>query len=295
MSDASAVVALDAHHFAVADDEDNVLRIYSRLNGGLPIRSVDLSTFLAVDPRWPEVDLEDAARVGDRVYWISSHGRNKKGIERVSRYRFFATSVVEGESIVDLEPTGRPYLGLLEDLLKDPNFGKFGLSSAAQRAPKARGALNIEGLCAMPDGRLLLGFRNPIPDGKALVVPLENPKDVIAGQTAKFGAPILLDLGGWGISGMTATSGKYVIAARSYDGEGQSLLYEWEGGADKPRQIKHSDLLTLNPEGLAVFPETSGERLFIVSDDGTLKVGRKKTKRLKNPNQKRFRAITIGL
>jgi hypothetical protein len=295
MSDASAAVALDSHHFAVADDEDNVLRIYSRLNGGLPIRSVDLSTFLAVDPRWPEVDLEDAARVGDRVYWISSHGRNKKGVERVSRYRFFATAVVEGENIVDLVPTGRPYLGLLGDLLKDPNLAKFGLSSAAQRAPKARGALNIEGLCAMPDGRLLFGFRNPIPDGKALVVPLENPKDVIDGQAAKFGAPILLDLGGRGISGMTAASGKYVIAARSYDGQGQSLLYEWAGGADEPRRIEHSDLSTLNPEGLTVFRESSGERLFIVSDDGTLKVGRKKAKRLKNSNQKRFRAITISL
>src|SRR5439155_18316253 len=37
---------------------------------------------------------------------------------------------------------------------------------------------NIESLCA--DGEsLVIGFRNPVPDGKALLVPLKNPAAVI--------------------------------------------------------------------------------------------------------------------
>ena len=38
LCDASAVEALDANLFAVANDEDNVLRIYDRLKVGLPVQ-----------------------------------------------------------------------------------------------------------------------------------------------------------------------------------------------------------------------------------------------------------------
>jgi hypothetical protein len=33
------------------------------------------------------------------------------------------------------------------------------------------GGLNIEGLAATPDGQLLIGFRNPLSEGKALLLP----------------------------------------------------------------------------------------------------------------------------
>ena len=36
-----------------------------------------------------EADLEDAARIGNRVYVIGSHGRNKDGKLERARYRFF--------------------------------------------------------------------------------------------------------------------------------------------------------------------------------------------------------------
>ena len=122
MCDASAVVPLGSGHFVVADDEDNILRVYSRNHGGLPVHTYDLSTFLRAEPKSPEVDLEGAAPIGDRVYWISSHARNKNGKDRVSRRRLFATTLSEVNGTFAIQPVGRPYLNLLTDLLKDPRL-----------------------------------------------------------------------------------------------------------------------------------------------------------------------------
>ena len=94
LADASAAVFLDAKHFVVADDESNILRTYSIDKPKGPVSTLNLDKFLDIDPASPEVDIEAAARVGDRIYWISSHGRNKSGKIRESRYRFFCTEIV---------------------------------------------------------------------------------------------------------------------------------------------------------------------------------------------------------
>src|SRR5687767_3658238 len=91
--DASAAIALTDDLFVVANDEDNILRVYSRQRLGRPATTVDLTGFLNPGRKFAEVDIEAAARVGDRIYWISSHGQNAKGKARESRHRFFATSV----------------------------------------------------------------------------------------------------------------------------------------------------------------------------------------------------------
>ena len=293
MCDASAVVTLGANHFVVADDEDNILRIYSREHGGLPVRAINFARFLAVSPRSPEADIEGAARIGDRIYWITSHGRNKNGKQRFNRHRFFATTVVENSGSFDIRPVGRPYGGLLPDLTNDPKLAGFKLSVAATLAPKSKGALNIEGLCATPDGYLLLGFRNPVPQGKALIVPLLNPGELISGQRARFGSPILLELGGFGIRSIAASSGKYLIVAGSYDSDGQSVLYEWKGGENQPRRLERIGLPGLNPEAIEFFREGETERLLVVSDDGAMLVGGKPCKQLKDPGRKSFRALTL--
>src|SRR6059036_2944279 len=84
MCDASAAVALNNELFAVANDEDNSLRIYNSTQGGLPIYSHDLSRILRVDPKKPETDLEGACWLGELIFWISSHGRNHLGEFRAS-------------------------------------------------------------------------------------------------------------------------------------------------------------------------------------------------------------------
>ena len=61
---ASAAVALSERLFVVANDEDNVLRIYDNNKPGPPVESLDVSAFLQVDRKSPETDLEAAARTG---------------------------------------------------------------------------------------------------------------------------------------------------------------------------------------------------------------------------------------
>lgn len=295
MCDASAVVPLGSEHFVVADDEDNLLRVYSRTHGGLPLHTFDLSSFLRVDPKSPEVDLEGAAPLGDRVYWISSHARNKDGKERVSRRRFFATTLSEVNGTFTIQPVGRPYLSLLMDFLQDPRLKPFNLATAARRAPKSMNALNIEGLCATPEGHLLIGFRNPVPKGRALLVPLLNPSEVIEGKSARLGDPLLLDLGGLGIRSLARSGDRYLIIAGAYDGKGQSLLFEWRGGADVPRRLPRAELAGLNPEAIEFLTENGVQRLLVVSDDGTRKIGGQDCKTLTDPNLKCFRALTIDL
>lgn len=93
MCDASAAVALDNERFVVADDEGNVLRVFKR-GEPEPLSEHNLTKFL--DAKKGESDLEGAARVGDRIYWISSHGVNKNGKFEPNRQRFFATGPRRG-------------------------------------------------------------------------------------------------------------------------------------------------------------------------------------------------------
>ncbi len=135
----------------------------------------------------PETDLEAATILGDRALWLTSHGRNSQGKPQPSRLRLFATT---GGSGSPLRLIGQPYTHLLDDLLRAPALASFGLQAAAQKAPKEPGGSNIEGMTAQPDGRsVIIGFRNPVPQGKALVLPLLNPLEMLDGQSGQVRCP----------------------------------------------------------------------------------------------------------
>ena len=78
--DSSAACALDADTLVVADDENNILRTYSLSKPGMPLAEFPMERFLKTNvDKHPEADFEACTRVGDRIYWIASHGRSKKG------------------------------------------------------------------------------------------------------------------------------------------------------------------------------------------------------------------------
>jgi hypothetical protein len=116
-------------------------------------------------------------------------------------------------------------------MFQDERLKKYELEKAEKLAPKEEGGLNIEGLTATPNGELLIGFRNPIPGGKALILPLTNPLDLIQKPetevNAIFGEPIELDLGGLGIRSIEywQVYQVYLIIAGAYDGSDQFALY----------------------------------------------------------------------
>jgi hypothetical protein len=282
--DASGAVALSERVLVVGDDEDNVLRVYDAERGGRALSSVDLSPVLGRR----EVDLEAATRLGDRAFWMTSHGRSRKGKPRPERLRFFATTA-PGDG-AGLQLVGRPYDGLLQDLLEEPSLARLDLSAAAERPPKAPGGLNIEGLSATPDGTLLIGFRNPIPGGRALLVPLLNGPALVEGGGARadFGEPILLDLGQLGVRSLSWWHGRYLVAAGPFDAAA-SRLYAWDG---KDELVPIAIPGGYNFEGF--FSPESLDRVLLLSDDGSQLIEGSPCKELSDPTRKRFRAVWIA-
>ncbi|NHZ62770.1 DUF3616 domain-containing protein [Massilia genomosp. 1] len=284
MCDASAAAALGDELFVVANDERNELKIYQR-GVADAVQVLDLSDFLGTKKN-KESDLEGAAAIGQRIYWITSHGRNKKGEVQERRYRFFATGAGKGEAL--LEPVGQAYGGLLDDMIAAAHLKKYPIAQAAGLMPESAGAFNIEGLAATPEGALLIGMRNPAPQGKALVVPLLNPEKVVEGERGEFGEAIELDLGGLAIRSMELVGLAYMIVAGPPADHGEFALYRWSGKAgDAPEQLVHEDFDDVRPEALFAIPGT--RKVQILSDDGGPHV-----KEMAEEEQT-FRSITVVL
>lgn len=264
LGDASAGIALDDLHFIVANDEHNRLVVYRR---GLPVplQEVDLGGFLGAAK---EADLEASARIGQRIYWMASHARNAKGKRREERQRFFATDIVAGTGTPTVRAAGRPYTRLLADLSTSPALAALKLAEAAERAPEEPGGFNIEGLAGGPQGSLLIGLRNPLRQGRALLIPLLNPAELVVagGGPARFGQALALDLGGLGIRSIERLpGGGYLIAAGAPGDGGSFRLYGWSGRAGEAAQPLPLALGSLRPEGLFAWPDG---RLTLLSDDG---------------------------
>jgi len=315
LCNASAGLRFGEGMFVVADNENaapTLLHLYKAGQGGreLAVGRIAKEAVAQVDDGSLAMDLEGAARLGPLTYWIGSHsageGPGAAGAPRPNRQRLFATrlgleSGDQGKGVaVTVEPVGRPYQTLLADLEADPRYAPFGLDQAAKRPGKAKDGLNIEGLAATPNGQLLIGFRNPLPQGKALVAPLTNPGAVLAGEAARFGEPVLLELGGLGIRSLEMVNGSLLIVAgpsgpgNPKDGPAiPSALYRWNGqfeSAPERLRLFGSELGTplFNPEALFV----QGDSLVLLSDDGKLAIDGKRCENLPRPKQ-RFRELRI--
>jgi hypothetical protein len=301
--DGSAGIAVGKEHFIGVTDENNLLRLYSVADGSKGVPLLDLNPLLGIKAKvkdgkekFDECDLEGAAKIGDRIYWIGSHGANKDGKPKKERQVLFATKAIGSDAETKLEMAGSVYRTLLDDLQANHDLGSYELGEAAKKPPKEEGALNIESLCTAGDA-LYIGFRNPVPEGKALVVPLANPEAVIAeGKPAMFGKPISLDLGGLGIRDMVWWRDSFLIIAGDYrdrfDSDAKpSKLFSWKGGDDQPVDLQ-VDFGDLNPEAVIVFPDEKSDRVLILSDDGARKIDGVAIKDMEESKQS-FRSVWL--
>jgi hypothetical protein len=319
LSDASSAVAVGDELILVADDETNVLRLYS-LAGGQPLADYDLAAFLAAGaPGRSEADIEASARVGDRVYWISSHGRSNKGKWHAARQRFFATTVRRKEgAAVAVETVGMPFTGLVEALQASPAVRASGFDRAIGPVPEGAANVldfNIEGMCATASGdRLYIGLRHPRvkvagSTPRAVVIPFDNPAAVVdSGAAPRFGAPLLWDLGGAGIRSMDYAKAHDAVFVTASSDEGGWALYRWTGGEAAPALVQRLDELgpEFSPEALVTFDGSPD--LFLLSDDGSRRFpagaaaclggelgedGSCQNKHLRDPGRRSFRGVRV--
>jgi hypothetical protein len=273
--DGSAVVGVGDGYFLDATDEDNLIRLY-RMGSPEPVKSFALDDFLQTElnkrGRRKEADIEAVAKVGNRLYWIGSHSRDRKGDLERSRFRFFATELTGSGANVKIAEVGRPYDGLLASLAKLDTHVASALKSA-EAPPPSEGGINIEGLAAWTGDGILIGFRSPLIDGKALLVPMLNPAGVIdknKKEEPSFGAPILLDLGGLGIRAIEpkgqGARDSYWILAGPVKASDQSRLYEWTLGG-QPVQSKVSLPAETTGSGEGLMVDSTG-KLFASLDGG---------------------------
>lgn len=284
--DGSAGVAVSNDLFIGASDEVNVLQRHSTLDKQLATEVLNLDNHQdwLGGTQGKEADIEGATRVGDVVYWIGSHAMSSPKIKKdgtikpaepkPERHVLFATRLTGTGVEAKMKPTGKVYHELVKKM--DAALPTLKLGEAAGLPPKTADGLNIESLCAAPDGKtFFIGFRGPIREGKALLVPLLNGPDLVADGAAtpepKFGEPILLDLGGRGLRDMVWWRGAYLLIGGYFDEHltnkdaPKPKLFRWSGKASDKVTMLNLNLDDLNPEGLVVFPD---DRVLITSDDG---------------------------
>lgn len=293
--DASAAVFVHrgSTHFLVADDEDQshtLLRLYDAGANGPPLREHCLSNdALQPDPDEPEIDLEGSSWLGERIFWIGSHSRSKKGKPRPSRHRLFATAFKDGAPVVD----GSPYTTLLRDIEQ-----QLSLKLDKRLAPK-EGGVSIEGLSRSDQaGELLVAFRSPLVEGKAAVIPINNADAVVdSGAPAELGRPVLLHLGGLGIRSLEywpERSSYLIVAGPTGDEEASCRLLRWSGPpSDKLELLDNVDFDRMGidggtPEGLLIEPN-SGTVYFLFDEGRRIVDG----VQCKDAPKRSFRSVSI--
>lgn len=275
MADASSAIAIGDDKFLVVSDEKNVFQLYYRDNSGPFIDETSFASFIEIDSKKLEGDIEGSATIADITYWIGSHSRDKEGSLARNRHQLFATLIKDKTDHVVIKQVGTSYTSLLFDLLSSTKFRKLTNEDLdpepdQSKSSKEPGAISIEGLTAW-NNSLLIGFRNPIPNDQAVLVALLNPLEVVLhGSHAEFGEFIFFNLGGRGIRSMDYWPDRqiFIIVAGAFNQKDDFAYYSWTGNRnDQPNLLQLEGIQDLNTEAL-VFFDGKPNHLLAISDDG---------------------------
>lgn len=271
----SSIQQLADGRFLVVEDEKRHPFSLVTISAAGEVSSMPLLPPAGDDAAWKLDDLEALAldRAG-YVYALTSHSRDADGDEKKARDKLVRFRV-EG---------GRMTEPMLVRGLKPALVAAHPVLAAAAGVPdvKTRGGFNIEALEISADGRhLLVGFRSPLLEGKAIIACVENLAGIFErGEPPSIAHELItLDLGGNGIRGLSYLSalvGYLVISGPVASRQDQFQLWLWSGqpGAQARR---------VNVAGLPGFEHAEGvspavidgrQRIVIVSDDGSREEGR---------------------
>ena len=273
----SAIQQLPDGRFLVVEDEMQhpFSLITIEPDGSISSTPLNPGPREAGDAFWKLDDLEGIAldRSGN-IYAITSHSRDGDGDEKKSREKLVRFRI-EGDRVV----APRVVRGLKPALLAAyPVLA----AAAAIRDVKADGGLNIEALEISTDQqRLLIGFRSPQLDNRAIIASVENPTAMFeAGEPPRISATLItLDLGGNGIRGMSylpTLDGYLISSGPGARKQGQFQVWFWSGHPAEPARcvtvpgvqgFEHA-------EGISPAVIDGRQRTIIVSDDGSREEGR---------------------
>lgn len=270
----SAIVQLpDGRFLAVEDEKSHPFGLF-RVGADGSVEASELTPgFLqAFSDFWNLEDLEGVALDPEGfAYAITSHSRDDEGREKKSRDRLVRFRI-KGDQPVDRK--------VCEGLKRAMTAQHPELASAAGvRDVKGGGGLNIEALAVSVDPlRLLVGFRSPLRDGRALIAIVENPAGIFDADEAPRLAPDLveLDLGGCGIRALSyipvlrefiVISGPVARDPEPFD------LWRWNGHpGSAARRVKVPGLRTLShAEGVSPAIVGGEHKVIVVFDDGNRK------------------------
>jgi hypothetical protein len=284
----SAIQQLPDGRFLVVEDEKQHPFSLVTINADGRIGSAPLNPepLEAGDSFGKLDDLEGIAldRAG-YLYAITSHSRDGDGDEKKSRDKLVRFRI-EGGRVVAPRVTGglKPVLMAAHPVLA---------AAAGIRDVKVGGGLNIEALEISPDQqRLLIGFRSPLIDNRAIIAYVYNPSAVFeAGESPRISAVLeKLDLDGNGIRGMSylpALDGYLIISGPIARETEQFRLWFWNGRRGDPAH--HVTVPGLpgfeHAEGVSAAVIDGRQRVSIVSDDGNRKEGRYARFLLLDPGQ----------
>ena len=221
-------------------------------------------------------DLEGLSSDNDGfIYAITSHSLTKKGKSQPSRNQLLRFKI-KGNNVTDINVYEQ-----LRDVLQQADELKDAIEHETGKRIDFN-ELNIEGLAySTDDGTLKLGLRGPIAGGKSIILVIENPAQVFTENVPPvFGEPILLELEGGGIRGLSYNSilGAYLIAneIKNEGGSKTSQLWTWSGYRDdEPVPINLPGIINLNNvESIDSVVINDEPRLLLMSDDGNAKKGR---------------------
>ena len=243
--DASAKADVGGGYFYVADDENNILRLYNSQLSGMPLRTVNAEDFANGSE---EYDVEGAtvSDDGKTIYWITSLANSKKGKEKPYRNRAFTTKI--NGSGAEATLTSGAYSEKFRDAMikfGDDNGWSFSASAsfANSMIPKRIDGFNVEGLTLKTNGNgaAYIAFRAPCVPKKgvtptssnrkyAVMATVENFEQIFSGSgksstTPQVGAPVLFDFGGLGIRSIERVGDYYVIIAGLFEGGGTPKAY----------------------------------------------------------------------
>lgn len=262
---------LDGSLLVLEDESARALNIVNLNNDGSTLENDQQDKRLVKSFKREISDLEGVAidNTGS-VYGTTSFSLTKKGKRNPAREQLLRFKIEDGQLM-----SGGAYMDF-GNLLRTTNIFENLHRDNGGRAVSLDD-MNIEALSFDADKRqLLFGFREPLIDGKSMVVRMNNPQQVFdTGEQPQLSEDIsLLDLNGGGIRSLSYDThlGAYLIANEVKDASGkwQPQLWLWDGDSDQRPQLL--DIAAIkkmkNIEAITSVTIDGVAKIMLLSDDG---------------------------